>query len=53
MAHSNELTLFFALEETASEMHEMRITAFGVSSMRRTGIFEWFSVLKFREVANR
>jgi hypothetical protein len=48
MARSKELTLFFSLEKTASEMHEMRITAFGVSSMGGTGIFEWFSGLKFR-----
>ena len=33
-------------------MHEMHITAFGDSSMGGTGISEWFSRLKLKEVAN-
>jgi hypothetical protein len=53
MAPSKELRLFFSVEKTASEMHEIRITAFGFSSMGGAVIFEWFWGLKFREVANR
>ena len=34
-------------------MNEMRILAFGDSSMGGTGIFECFSGLKFRGVASR
>jgi len=53
MAVPKELILFFSLEKIASEMSEMRIPAFGDSSMGGTGILEWFSGLKFRGVASR